>query len=432
MTLNYNGVRVTNFARRNIGWTVGNYCNAACGHCYSWKIRKNSKAFLCESDVDHIIDQLRRLEVGTVNLGGNEPIYTHGPDIKNTLLPYIIRALTKANIPVGLTTNGISFAYLERHDRDALMMINDIDFSLDSPFEREHNLNRRTKLYRLAIRAIRRSLEIGIDCSVVTCGMRRNFDQEHLSAFLALTKLLGSEFRVNILKPVEPVLLAEMPTSEQFYEGFSFLIRNTRCLTLGESCLTAVIKAGAEGCPCGTTSFRINGKTDDGKIPVSPCVYSHNYMTGDLLRDDIFDIIASPSFAAFANRRTEIPRACRDSDCGFLDRCRGGCASRSLFVYGNLDSKDPYCPQEYMTRHGSLDLPEHLEIGCDNAIRVHDNYLCTWIGKVNPSFCHDKYTSVEHYLQGTRYSERVTRITGCRQVAASQQLSQETSLSHEA
>ena len=30
----------------NIGWTVGNHCNASCGHCYSWKVRKDSSEFL--------------------------------------------------------------------------------------------------------------------------------------------------------------------------------------------------------------------------------------------------------------------------------------------------------------------------------------------------------------------------------------------------
>jgi len=200
------------------------------------------------------------------------------------------------------------------------MMLNDIDFSLDSPLEAEHDLNRGIKLYRLTIDAIRRCREVGIDCSVITCGMRRNLDRVHLSAFLALARMLGSEFRVNALRPVEESLLAEMPTPEQFYDGFSFLMRNTRRITLGESCLTAFAHAGSKGCPCRTSSFRINGKTPDGMISISPCVYSHKYRTGDLLTKDITEIVASPAFQAFANRRSDIPRACRDSQCSFLER----------------------------------------------------------------------------------------------------------------
>ncbi len=396
---------------QNVGWTVGNYCNAMCGHCYSWEVRKDSQSFLTESDVDCVVDQLIRLGIKTVNLGGNEPIYTSGPDIRSTLLPYIIRTLTDAKVPVGMTTNGTSFVYLEWHHREELLMLNDIDFSLDSPFEEEHDLNRRATLFRLTLGAVQRSLELGIDCSIITCGMRRNFDLEHLSAFLALTKLLGSEFRVNALRPVDAALLPEMPTPEEFYGGFSFLLNNTKCVTLGESCLTSFTQAGAEGCPCGTSSFRINGKSEDGTISINPCVYSHQYRTGDLLHDNIFDIVASPAFNSFANRRKHIPTPCRGSGCPFLERCRGGCASRSLFVHGGLDYKDPYCPQEYCAKHGRPNVPELKSIGCEDGIRVHDNYLCTWIGRVNTDFHDERYNTIEKYFKGER-SSPVSPICG--------------------
>ena len=136
----------------NIGWTVGNHCNATCGHCYSWKVRKDSREFLTREDVIRVVEQLKRLGVKTVNLGGNEPIYTHGPAIRETILPFIIRTLREAEIPVGLTTNGVTFTYLDEHHREELMMINDIDFSLDSPFEDEHDTNRGNRLHGLILR----------------------------------------------------------------------------------------------------------------------------------------------------------------------------------------------------------------------------------------------------------------------------------------
>lgn len=400
----------------NIGWTVGNHCNATCGHCYSWKVRKDSREFLTISDVDRVVSQLQRLGIKTVNLGGNEPVYTHGTDLKSTLLPYIIRKLTEARIPVGLTTNGASFTYLDNHHQEELLMINDIDFSLDSPFEEEHDLNRGNKLYKLTLEAIRRSLELGIDCSVITCGMRRNFNKDYLSSFLALTQLLGSEFRINTLKPVEPTLTDEMPSAEQFYEGFSFLMKNSHCITLGESCLTAFTEAGTKGCPCGTSSFRINAKTKDGEIPINPCVYSHEYKSGDLLRDDIFDIIKSPQFTAFANRRRNIPKACHESGCSYLETCRGGCTSRSYLSKGDLESKDPYCPQEYADKYGVPDMPKKPAIGCHDGIRVHDNYLCTWIGEVNPEFKDERYSSLKQFFERSRSSDEITHMSGCKQV----------------
>lgn len=399
----------------NIGWTVGNYCNARCGHCYSWKVRKDSDEYLSRSDVDRVVQQLVRLGIKTVNLGGNEPIYTHGTNIRATLLPYIVRTLTENNIPVGLTTNGISYKYLVENHLEELMMINDIDFSLDSPFETEHDANRGGKLYQLTIDAMKSAVDLGIDCSVIACGMKENFTEQYLSAYLSLTKLIGSEFRINTLKPVESALLAQMPDSDQFYKGFEFLMAHTSCVTLGESCLTAFTETGTPGCPCGTSSFRINAKTKQGTIPINPCVYMHEFKVGDLLTQDIFDIVSSEQFREFGGRRKHIPQACRDSKCDYLETCRGGCSARAFLVNGTLNSKDPYCPQEYVEKHGKPSLPHRPEIGCHDGIRVHDNYLCTWIGEVNPEFNHHSLHDFEQFRSNPGHVGETRHMSGCRQ-----------------
>jgi radical SAM protein with 4Fe4S-binding SPASM domain len=400
---------------QNIGWTVGNHCNATCGHCYSWKVRRDSREFLTHSDIDRVVEQLVALGVHTVNLGGNEPIYTHGPDIRQTVLPYIVSKLTEAGIPVGLTTNGVTFTYLDEHHPEELAMINDIDFSLDSPFAREHDLNRGGKLYRLVIEAMQRAVELGIDCSVIACGMRQNFTPEYLSAYLALTQELGSEFRVNTLKPVEASLLKEMPSKEQFYEGFAFLMQNSSCITLGESCISAFARAGSQGCPCGTSSFRINAKTKTGRISINPCVYMHDFAAGDLLTESIFDIVSSPQFTAFARRRAQLPKACKESGCAYLETCRGGCSARSYLVYGDLESRDPYCPQQYVDQHGKEPaIPKEPPIGCHDGIRVHDNYLCTWIGKVHETYQDPVYTELAQFFE--EHDQDPKHMSNCKQV----------------
>src|SRR6478735_941210 len=192
-----------------------------------------------------------------------------------------------------------------------------------------------------------------------------------------------------------------MPTPSQFYDGFAFLMNNSHCVTLGESCLTSFTGTGTRGCPCGTSSFRINAKTVHGTIPINPCVYAHEYKAGDLLADDIYDIIDSPEFRAFGDRRRDIPQVCRDTDCEFLETCRGGCTSRAYLTSGTLDSKDPYCPHDHLLNVGARpDLPFEPEIGCHDGIRVHDNYLCTWIGEVHPDFVDERWTSLDQFTGG--------------------------------
>ena len=73
------------------------------------------------------------------------------------------------------------FVYLDKFPEE-LKMINDIDFS--QTFEAEHDLNREGgRLYQLVVKAVARSLELSIDCSIIACGMRSNFNKDYLSHF---------------------------------------------------------------------------------------------------------------------------------------------------------------------------------------------------------------------------------------------------------
>jgi radical SAM protein with 4Fe4S-binding SPASM domain len=367
---------------RNVGWTVGSHCNAHCAHCYSRGVREGAARFLDEMEMDRIIAQLAALGVRTVNLGGNEPIYTHGPDPRQSRLPRLLGKLAAAGLPVGLTTNGVTFRELRQHHPEALAWLNDVDFSLDWPAREEHDAARGAPLFDLVVDSIRRCGELGLPCSITVCATRENFTAPTIAGFLDLAGRLGCELRVNMLKPVEPYLLARMPTRDQFYAGFAQLMAATDCLTQAEGCLTAFTASGAAGCPCGLRSFRINGKTAAGTVPVGPCIYAHAFRDGDLLTQDLADIVAGPEFMRFTRRARELPRACREVDCPHLETCRGGCTARTWFVHGSLDAKDPYCPLDHLADHGARPpLPVAPPVGLADTLRVHDDYLCTWIGR---------------------------------------------------
>lgn len=126
---------------KNIGWTLGNDCPCKCKHCYSFSVRQKRKN-LTKEIVDKVIEQIEKLNVETVNLGGNEPIFTNGLDVKKSMLPYILKELNKRNIKVGITTAGISLIALKNTYPECLELLNDVDISFDSPFEKEHNENR--------------------------------------------------------------------------------------------------------------------------------------------------------------------------------------------------------------------------------------------------------------------------------------------------
>ena len=82
---------------KNIGWTLGNDCPCKCKHCYSFSVRQKEQN-LTKEIVDKVIEQIEKLNVETVNLGGNEPIFTNGLDVKKSMLPYILKAIIISDV----------------------------------------------------------------------------------------------------------------------------------------------------------------------------------------------------------------------------------------------------------------------------------------------------------------------------------------------
>ena len=374
-------------AIENIGWTLGNECPYRCTHCYSMSARRKGKD-LEKWMVDRIVEQLVRLGVKTVNLGGNEPLFTNGANPKATLLPYIIERLADQRITVGLTTSGISLIHLERDHNAAFRLLNDIDVSLDSPYAGEHNRNRGSSLYSMAIQSLEICQRYGIDHTVIMCAMKWNFSPAHIDRIVEIAHRYDSHVRINPLKAVQKEHMDQVMDRATFFDGFSRLMSQCTQIDLGEPMLATACGASAKGCPCGRSSFRIHSITPEGEVPVSPCVYLHDYKVGNLLTDDIFEIVYSPQFRSFRRRNANPDQIPGCDGCEYLQVCRGGCSARSYLHKlhetheRSLFVRDPYCIREEKAhRNGTFPaFPQRPSIPQDK-ILVHRDYLCTWIGK---------------------------------------------------
>ena len=366
---------------RHVGWSLGNYCNARCGHCYSWKVRQSPRV-LEEGDVDRILGELIRAGVKTVNLGGNEPLFTNGPEPEKSLLPYIVERSRAAGMTIGVTTNGTTALWMARHRPDAFDDVHEWHLSIDSPDPREHDANRGGAYFDLVLRAIREAKRRGAKAGLVYCVMRDNADDAHADALLDLAKREGAELRVNTLKPTDDHHGDMFPSRAQVLRFFGRLVRRSDPVVVGESILASIWGLESDGCPCGTTSLRIHSITDEGRVPVSPCVFLHDLKVGDLLTQSLDEIVRAPEFAAMRARREALPADCRGAGCGREATCRGGCAARALLVNGSLDARDPYCPEDAsLVELADAAPPHELRISPDR-IRVHEKYLCTVITRV--------------------------------------------------
>jgi radical SAM protein with 4Fe4S-binding SPASM domain len=373
----------SNIAIENIGWTLGNECPYRCRHCYSMSARKKGQD-LTREGIIRIVEQLALNEIKTVNLGGNEPLFTNGSNPRKTLLPFIIRSLVERNIVVGLTTAGVTLNYLAEHYPEEARLLNDVDVSLDSPFADEHNVNRGAVLFTQAIAALRLCQQWGIEHTVVLCGMNWNLSDVHIDSLVALAKNTSSNVRINFIKPTDAEHLHMMPSPSLYYRSSLRLLGLCRPVDLAESLLSTLYAGTGSGCPCGTKSFRIHSITPDGQVPVSPCVYMHDFRAGDLLTEDLHSIVRSAQFRLFRQRHGSPGQISGCGQCGYVSSCRGGCAARAYLV-GNgtksLFARDPYCLYDVagiaeQIPAGGIDA--RLPVRADKVL-VHQNYLCTLI-----------------------------------------------------
>jgi len=369
---------------RNIGWTLGNDCPYRCTHCYSMNAREKGRDMTVEM-IDRIVGQLAANGVETVNLGGNEPLFTNGANPRNTLLPYIIARLVEAGVEVGLTTSGITILHLYRDHREAFDLLNDVDVSLDSPDPDEHNRNRGARIYNQAIAALEICQRHGKPHTIIMCAMNWNFTLANIDRLVALGRQYDANIRINPIKPVQPRHMAAALPAQDYYAGFARLMEQCVPIDLGEPPLAAMTDyQGASRCPCGRTSFRIHSITPEGAIFVSPCVYLHDYKSPlNLLEHDLADIINSAQFRVFRQRNANAAHVEGCAGCAMLDKCGGGCAGRSYLYefHGQgrrtMLARDPYCPQRWPI-HDKF--PQRPVIKSDSRL-VHMDYLCTWIGK---------------------------------------------------
>jgi radical SAM protein with 4Fe4S-binding SPASM domain len=373
---------------KNVGWSLGNACPLNCKQCYSKSAREPGKN-LTRKIVDRVIDQLSLLGVKTVNLGGNEPIFTNGLNPKNSLLPYILDSLTKKGMLVGITTSGITMIQLEKYFSGYIEKINDVDISIDSPRSDEHDLNRGRKgIYELAMQALKVCKDHKIPKSFIMCAMNWNFDSERINEMIDLAVKHRANFRINPIKPISPEHMDLVLTPKQFYQGLATILERCDPIDLSDPAWasSANVSLGVvSGCPCGITSFRVHSITPNGQIPVSPCVYLHDYKYGDLVTMDIRKILKSPPFQAFRRRKAN-PEAIKGCEgCSQILVCGGGCAARAYLhrlhekrgKNRTLFIQDPYCPADFAPK--SQTRSENISIKKSEHSLVHEGYLCTGI-----------------------------------------------------
>ena len=299
-----------------MGYSVGigltNDCNLNCAHCYR-----------DTSQINHIsLDQVKQLcasiAVDSMGMGTGE----------NALHPQfvaIVAFLSQQGIKLSLASNGYSLMTMPD---ETLHSFNDVEVSIDFPTQTEQDAFRGQGNWDLVHQAIERCHKMGLEVTILSTLMRRNFDK--MDKMVALARLNGVNLRVNAYQAVKS---DEFRLDyDQFWEGYRRLFSAGLVVSCSEPVVRARMGMGPAHSPCGHNSIRINPRGQ-----VIPCVYWPVEPGGPIVIDDLQD----KGVNVLANRLFTLARyePAAAADCP----CRGGCASRRA-LHGRLDAHDDYCP----------------------------------------------------------------------------------------
>jgi mycofactocin radical SAM maturase len=320
-------------------WELTYACNLACLHCLSSSGRRDPRE-LTTAECKNVIDELQRMQVFYVNIGGGEP--TVRSDFWE-----IVDYATAHQVGVKFSTNGVKIdrAIAQRLAGSDYV---DVQISLDGATAEVNDAVRGTGSYATAIQAMEHLAEAGVrGFKVSVVCTRQNIPQ--LDEFKALTDRFGATLRLTRLRPSgrgADVWDELHPTATQQRELYDWLVANGDGVLTGDSFfhLAAYGEAlpGLNLCGAGRVVCLIDPV---GDVYACPFAIHEAFLAGNVRSDGGFPTVWRESELFRELREPQSGGAC--ASCSAYDACRGGCMAAKFFTGLPLDGPDPECVKGY-------------------------------------------------------------------------------------
>ena len=317
-------------------WELTYACNLACTHCLSSSGRRDPRELSTE-ECKRVIDELQRMQVFYVNIGGGEP--TVRSDFWE-LLEYAI----DHQVGVKFSTNGVRISQ-ERARQLAAMDYVDIQVSLDGATPEVNDAVRGPGSFDTAWRAMENLAEAGFTGFKISVVMtRHNVDQ--LDQFKRIADHFDAQLRITRLRPSgrgADVWDELHPTQEQQRQLYEWLLGNGENVLTGDSFfhLNALGSAPLPGlnlCGAGRVVCLID---PIGDVYACPFAIHDEFLAGNVRGPGGFTEVWRTSALFEQLRQPQTGGAC--TSCSAYDSCRGGCMAAKFFTGLPLDGPDPEC-----------------------------------------------------------------------------------------
>jgi mycofactocin radical SAM maturase len=316
-------------------WELTYACNLACRHCLSSSGRRDPSE-LSTAEAKAVIDELERMQVFYVNIGGGEP--TIRADFWE-LLDYAV----EHHVGVKFSTNG-SRITPEIAERLAGNDYVDIQISLDGATAEVNDAVRGEGSYDTAITAMEHLAGAGFEgfkLSVVCT--RQNIAQ--IDEFKAIADRYGAQLRLTRLRPSgrgADVWDELHPTAAQQRELYDWLLAHGEQVLTGDSFfhLAGYGEAlpGLNLCGAGRVVCLIDPV---GDVYACPFAIHDRFEAGNVRDEGGFAHVWRESALFRELREPQSGGAC--ASCSAFDACRGGCMAAKFFTGLPLDGPDPEC-----------------------------------------------------------------------------------------
>ncbi|CDO10145.1 mycofactocin radical SAM maturase [Mycolicibacterium cosmeticum] len=320
-------------------WELTYACNLSCVHCLSSSGRRDPRELTTQQCKD-IIDELERMQVFYVNIGGGEPT------VRSDFWELVDYA-TEHHVGVKFSTNGVRITP-EVAAKLAASDYVDVQISLDGATAEINDAVRGPGSFDMAVRALTNLKDAGFkDAKISVVVTRHNVEQ--LDEFKALADRFGATLRITRLRPSgrgADVWDELHPTPAQQRRLYDWLVARGDGVLTGDSFfhLSAYGSAlpGLNLCGAGRVVCLIDPV---GDVYACPFAIHEKFLAGNILTSNGFQDVwqNAPLFAELRNPTTG--GAC--ASCAHFDSCRGGCMAAKFFTGLPMDGPDPECVQGY-------------------------------------------------------------------------------------
>src|ERR1700748_2658090 len=305
-------------------WELTYACNLSCVHCLSSSGRRDPRE-LSSAECKAVIDELERMQVFYVNIGGGEP--TVRPDFWE-----LVDYATAHHVGVKFSTNGVKITS-EGAAKLAASDYVDVQISLDGATREVNDAVRGPGSFDTAVRAmgnLRDAGFAGFKLSVVMT--RQNIPQ--IDAVQAIADEDGAQLRLPARRPAggDADVGDELhPLPEQQKELYDWLVGHGEQVLTGDSFFHLSAFGGAlpglNLCGAGRVVCLIDPV---GDVYACPFAIHENFLAGNVRDDGGFESVWKTSELFTDLRKPDTGGACKS--CGFYDACRGGCMAGKVFT----------------------------------------------------------------------------------------------------